>query len=315
MDVIPALNFGATAKIGVWLFFVLSAYLLAGRLVGELEDSTVRGRVILAYAVRRVLRIMPAYFVFLFGATALGYFRMDEALRHAFLMEGRDHLWTIPVEMAFYALLPIIALILSRCSPRQRPWLTVVVVIAASSAYAVLASQAIQANSMQFPAYALFFAFGILVAQSRMGLSNNAALGIALASMAAIVLLAPRSMESFVNISVQEALGWSWAIGLGWAAILYALTRSSPLQYLFRNSALRFYGRISFSLYLTHFYLINAVAANMMLPGIVKGAVTLVLATVVATGMYLAVEVPGLRLGGRLARAIMRSGSAIAPRT
>ncbi|MDP1866460.1 MAG: hypothetical protein Q8L13_08985, partial [Bradyrhizobium sp.] len=159
------------------------------------------------------------------------------------------------------------------------------------------------------------FAFGILVAQSRMGLSNNAALGIALASMAAIVLLAPRSMESFVNISVQEALGWSWAIGLGWAAILYALTRSSPLQYLFRNSALRFYGRISFSLYLTHFYLINAVAANMMLPGIVKGAVTLVLATVVATGMYLAVEVPGLRLGGRLARAIMRSGSAIAPRT
>lgn len=313
IDVVPMLNMSATAKIGVWLFFVLSAYLLAGKLVRELAGARGATRAIAAYSVRRLLRILPAYFVFLFAATALGSFDPGEALWHALLIEGRDHLWTIPVEMTFYALLPIVALTLSRRPPCERIWLATAVLIAATAAYAMRAPQAIPTNSIQFPAYALFFAIGILLSQGRSTLSDSVATATAVVAMIVIPLLTPRFIAFLDGSSVSDALVWSWAIGVVWGVILYALNVSCACQRLFSIPILRFYGRISFSLYLTHYYLVAAVAANVALPSIMKGAIALALATIIATGLYLAVEVPALKIGAKVARKIARRDDAIAP--
>jgi peptidoglycan/LPS O-acetylase OafA/YrhL len=104
----------------------------------------------------------------------------------------------------------------------------------------------------------------------------------------------------------MDAFVWSWAIGLAWCGILYALMTADVPRRVFASPILRYYGRISFSLYLIHFYLIGSIAAYAGLPNIVRGVVALVLATIVATGLHLAVEVPGLRLGAALARRIAR---------
>ena len=313
IDIVPGLDLRATGKIGVWLFFVLSAYLLARKLVPDLAATTGATRVVATYVVKRLFRILPAYFVFLFGATALGFFRPGEALLHALLIEGRDHLWTIPVEMTFYAFLPIVALALAHCSPYWRLWVSVALLVGAASIYLVLGPQAIRANSIQFPGYALFFAFGILVSQCRIGPSKPAAFGIAVAATIVIPLLAPRSMAFFQGSTVSDAFVWSWAIGVAWCAMLYALMTSDAYRHLFNIRILRFYGRISFSLYLIHAYLVSAVAANAALPNIVRGVAALVLATIVASALYLAVEVPGLNIGAMLARRIARNDDEITP--
>lgn len=100
-------------KIGVWLFFVLSAFLLTSKF----ERSGFSMYSIGSYAVGRALRIIP-----LFSIVALLYYLLGTAgittttdLKDAILFRnGFAHLWTIPVEFKFYVFLPVIAFILIR---------------------------------------------------------------------------------------------------------------------------------------------------------------------------------------------------------
>jgi peptidoglycan/LPS O-acetylase OafA/YrhL len=175
----------------------------------------------------------------------------------------------------------------------------------------LLAPQEIRANSIQFPVYALFFALGILASQCRIGPGRLAAFGMALAATIIVPLSAPRSVAFFQGSTVPDAFTWSWVTGVAWCAMLCSLTASDIYRRLFGIRFLRLYGRISFSVYLTHYYLVDAVAANADLPHIVRGVVALALTTTVATGLYLTIEVPGLRLGAALARRIVRSNDAV----
>lgn len=91
-------------RFGVWLFFVLSAFLLTNHLL--LERLT--GARLIDYAVGRVLRIMPLYLLAIvvywwLGTTGIHTWR--DVFRAATLSAGYAHLWTIPVEMKFYVLL------------------------------------------------------------------------------------------------------------------------------------------------------------------------------------------------------------------
>ena len=56
--------------LGVGLFFVLSSYLITSILVRELDNT---GRIdVPAFWMRRILRIWPLYFAFVFGSALLG---------------------------------------------------------------------------------------------------------------------------------------------------------------------------------------------------------------------------------------------------
>ncbi len=97
-------------KIGVWLFFVLSAFLLTRQLLSRpFSFST-----LVDYALSRILRIFPAYVVAVFLYYTLGGLGINshQDLASALLLQkGFGHLWTIPVEMKFYVVLPIICLL------------------------------------------------------------------------------------------------------------------------------------------------------------------------------------------------------------
>lgn len=96
-----------SSKTGVWLFFVLSAFLLTLRLQH-------RGFGILSlcdYALGRCLRILP-----LFVLACLLYFWVGHGIRDAGQLwaaitfrQGYIHLWTIPAEFKFYLILPPLA--------------------------------------------------------------------------------------------------------------------------------------------------------------------------------------------------------------
>lgn len=95
-------------KVGVWLFFVLSAFLLTSKF----ERSGFGAISVLSYAVSRFIRIIPVFSVvvilyYVFGTAGINsHADLKSALT---LRQGFGHLWTIPVEFKFYLFLPLFA--------------------------------------------------------------------------------------------------------------------------------------------------------------------------------------------------------------
>ncbi|MEW6602946.1 MAG: acyltransferase [Nitrospirota bacterium] len=104
---------------GVFLFFALSSFLLTFPFYSK-ESPLYDYKVWLHYFLRRFLRIYPAYFVILVilwlytrgGHEFYGYkFNTSEVLNHLLLLNGYDVFWTMPVELKFYLLLPLLVIL------------------------------------------------------------------------------------------------------------------------------------------------------------------------------------------------------------
>lgn len=135
--------------IGVDLFFVLSGYLIGGQLLAPLasERSIKLGR----FFARRVLRIMPAYFVILAVYFLLPSWREYPNMAQPlwkFLLSVQNialhggsafsHAWSLAVEDQFYLCLPFILLIVNRW-PRAALIIPCVIVFGGLALRAVLA--------------------------------------------------------------------------------------------------------------------------------------------------------------------------------
>ena len=111
---------------GVHLFFVLSGYLLGGKLLEKLSSGN-KWRVSLNYLKHRFLRVYPGYFVCLCVFILLRYFsgtNPPDALNilsriglYFNYLDMSDFfainaaLWTLAVEIQFYLVLPVVALL------------------------------------------------------------------------------------------------------------------------------------------------------------------------------------------------------------
>ena len=113
----PAFSFSGAGRYGVFLFFVLSAFLLTRQF---LESRLNRNEIVpfvRHYFLRRFLRIFPLFIAALFCYYLLhklgwGIYKIDEAmlLKSIFLLDAVGVFWTIPVEFQYYFILPLVAL-------------------------------------------------------------------------------------------------------------------------------------------------------------------------------------------------------------
>ncbi len=291
--------------LGVHLFFVLSGFLITTLLLREEERN---GRVSVGnFYIRRVFRIVPAYYVAL-GATvaylvAVGQTASAGVFRSlgyyaTFLPEFAPatyfgHSWTLGIEQKFYLVWPLIGFLLLRRFGRK-----------AGLRLAVLV--ALAAASLVFPD--LLIHYVVIALGAGLAILMNSARGFRLIRVLLVRWVAATMLG--VLVTVQLLAGWLSAAlgsqvpviflyGLAAALALPGLCAATATTRVLSCAPLRWLGERSYSIYLVQF-LANIVVSSVLLMsgfGLVKAVLVAVVASVIADVIYRAVEAPAIALG------------------
>ncbi len=311
----------AGGYIGVDVFFVISGFLITGLLMRELDS---RGRVdVRRFYVRRIRRLLPAASLaigvtFLLSAmvippldlprvagdgiasalsvanirfaVAAGDYFSAEAAASPFL-----HYWSLSVEEQFYLVWPallIVALALFR-GPRGVALAVAAVAVISFGLAVVLTDVAVNWAFFSLPTRAWQLALGGLLAIAALrGLRAGRFLGV-LVVVGWLGLVAV--LVAGVAFDAQLAYPGLWALAptVGAVAIILAGDHRFGPGLVLRTAPMRFFGRISYSLYLWHWPLLvlPAIAVGSELPLEVRAGLVL-LAVLIATASTLIVEEP-----------------------
>ena len=293
--------------LGLICFFVLSGFLLYR---GLLRRPDLR-----RYAVRRIARIVPAYYVSIAGClllyTALD---MDELIPPTdslpfFLAFGQNYsgetlmqinpvTWTLCVEAAFYVALPLIALV--RSSSRRVTLL--LALIGATLAWNAVAhgSGWADVGEKTLPAYAGHFALGMLVAlwvESRRERLAAGATGLLTAAGALVVVASGWWYETPALMPDARAIVLKLPAALGFALLVAALAAGrGPAVRGLSARPIVWAGVVSYGVYLWHLPLIIIGNELALLPEAVAPRLALVGGAALAAGWasWILVERPAL---------------------
>lgn len=317
---LPMLN----GWMGVDLFFVLSGYLVGTNVLRAVVD---RGEGLGRYLLRRVLRIVPAYYavLLLVASGALPFFPPPSrglALSVGYhLVFLQDYLpsnivvafWSLGVEEKFYLLVPGVVWALARLPPR------VAVAVAAGASllpalgrwWTLSAHPEITTYAGCFPALRSPFhlatdgmAVGLAAALAvRAGFTLGRRARDALFGLGALVVVGLGAQPFLLDaVSFARVVPLFWVLAWAFGAMIYASVQgptfaSRPLGTAFARTT----GRLSYALYLVHMVFLGlawsiAGAAGFVPFALVFGA----LSTAAALVLHYAVERPFLALRDRL---------------
>ena len=310
----------ARLDVGVPIFFLLSGFLLYrpfARARAERRQPSVRN-----YAWRRVLRIFPGYWVALVvavlalglsGALAPRYLLLLQSYSKDTVAGGLPQAWTLCVEVAFYAFLPLWAALVRRTNAPELPALALL--FAVSLAYKLVVLGAVVGDHVgavdpwiiALPAYWDMFAMGMALAvvSTRRAIPGHPAMWW-LAAAALFVLsakgagLAHPSVEGFTHTQVMVR-HYLYA-GIAFCVLAAGLTGPRPLE----AAPLRALGRISYGIYLYHLTVLGllgkwdlAQLEDHVHPYILWSAFGIAGTLVLAAASWFAVERPALSLRRR----------------
>ena len=347
----PLKPYTGRLEVGVSIFFVISGFLLYRPFVRARLDDEPPPRTG-AYAWRRFLRIVPGYWVALtVVALWLGvpdvftpsgiptFYGFAQSYSSDTLLGGIGQAWSLCVEVAFYAFLPLWALVMRRVgrrSDRRRAFVQelggLLLLVLASIAYKVWALEQAPASSLRSPPYMLSlpgyldqFAIGMLLAVLSVWYAGRSALppalgvirrvpglawvgaGIAFWAVSTQIGLNGGLLQSLTTRTFFErhALYAVVALGLVLPAVFAEPRRGVPGRLLSTRIAV-YLGLVSYGVYLYHDAVVRQVTDSIdpSLSGVgLRFATNLALgiagAVVLASLSYYLVERPALRLKTR----------------
>jgi len=248
--------------LGVNLFFVLSGFLITGILL----DSKPKDDYFRRFYARRILRILPAYYgllaiLFLAGLRPrsfllLSFFYLSNVTPLFGVVQAYPVLWSLAVEEHFYLLWPSVVYKVSKRALQYSA-----VAIACVVPFLRLASYVIGwraglsqytwlvADGLAMGAWLAVYVRDSGTTRKRLAQVSMAALAI---SVLATTLGAPFGIltrQRPLGAAVQESSGNIAFLGLLGITLLIG---TGPLKILVRRPVLRFYGNISYGLYLIH---------------------------------------------------------------
>jgi peptidoglycan/LPS O-acetylase OafA/YrhL len=314
----PSLDFSGLGKAGVYLFFSLSAFLLTWQALDAGGPSIRYPTYWAGYFLRRILRIYPLYFTalvasFVLTTLAIGYApqinSLNDLIAHLLLQKGTSIYWAIPVEFFYYLVIPFVVITLWYA--KQVHFLAPVVTVSAAIVTCSMAWPAAEttANSIQLGPYLVIFLLGSLMAcicaehksnQNKdkshiLSIIGFLALFVVLLTMPAIwrLLIDPHaSNQVFHKSFILYGLLWS-------ICIMAAMRGQSYFVAMFELVPLRFLGRISFSIYLWHYLVIQLVARDLSLPPSLQFLLVITITLPLSWISYRFIERPFITWGHR----------------
>jgi peptidoglycan/LPS O-acetylase OafA/YrhL len=308
------------AALGVYVFFVLSGFLITTLLLREEQKG---GRISLkGFYTRRFFRIIPVYLftILLYGLVLV---RMHDPARSAqfkaalpwlltFMEEFKPHAagnifghaWTLGIEEKFYLFWPLLVIWLLPFRGRKA-----LPLIALGVGVLLLRSP--------FDASYAGLLLGAMVA---IALSAQAGWTI-LRWVARVpdvlpVLLVAFTFAYFNTVSNAHAILFCAATGLLIASLV---VRPGVTRTVLENPMLVFIGKRSYSLYLIHVLVINLVESALgrytALNWFNVVGLSLLIGLAGASLMHVAIEIPCIALGGRLSRRFARAEPVSQPAT
>ncbi len=281
-------------NLGLVCFFVLSGFLLyrgfaRAALGGERRADTRR------YAVRRMARIVPAYYVCLAGCLILfalvGYDAITpqagelpvflvfgQNFSMSTIMQANPVTWTLAVEVAFYIVLPLIGALAFVLGPRriglQAAMLVGLIAVTVRWNHVVIDNGWNDIARKALPAYIGHFALGMLVAlwiehrrlAGRDALGAGATAVLAALGAAIVIGLATVHETAFQMGGTRLVLG-NLPAALGFALIIAAVTagRGRSVGWL-AAPPLAAIGVVSYGIYLWHLPLLLVIRQAGALP-------------------------------------------------
>jgi peptidoglycan/LPS O-acetylase OafA/YrhL len=309
----------------VSLFFVLSGLVLSWKYFQPDQRVEIDGAHYKEYVVNRVVRL---YLPFLVAIVVIYYFlnhRHDDAwplitgfltnenhwMEEALLIRGKHDMynpgWTLEVELAASLLLPFLVLLLRKS--RQLFYLL-------GAVYLVLGPPWVMSQIFHFMLGMTLAYFFPLIARFDVRASRYANLRY-LVYLLAFVLFSIRHITRIFPLS-ETANYWMgllridlfYLTGLGAFILLAYIINSPRLQRGLSVSPLLFLGRISYSVYLVHWFFVDQVMKQLdiYLPGSSHRRLTILAALLLTVGATIfcatvfnvLVERPAIRLGKRL---------------
>ena len=264
--------FSGIGHLGVWLFFVLSGFLLMKPFVVQ-PEKMLQIKQLAHFMQRRIQRIIPMYFFMITGVFLLDL-RIEDAMRHYLLVQGDGHYWSIVQEMYFYILLPVIAIV-AYLLGRGRPILSSLLLLSAATVWSFSHTQsAFSIYAMNLPMQLFFEVFmigtmgtylfhAVFVKQPQLqAFFQRHCHSITLAAGVFLLFLVQLFMRNnafgFQLVAFAQPLV-SAVLCLILILLAVMLPTHSWYNRILANYSLRFIGIIGFSFYLIHPYVVTLV--------------------------------------------------------
>jgi peptidoglycan/LPS O-acetylase OafA/YrhL len=288
---------------GVLIFFALSGYLLYAPFGASMRSG--RPIDIRTYAVRRLLRIAPAYLVASFAISGAWF---PELLADPIGIATTSQspilvVWTLQLEVAFYVLLPLIAYGLGRLDTVSR--VRLLLIGSAISIGTTAMMMAVFHSTLGYvpgpsvstiASYIWAFVPGMVVAElEQRGTFAKPIPVIAVAGGFGLIG-ASSALNAPSYFDVLASIG---------AALLIAFVVSRPTAGGRFDRVFLAAGALSYSVYLWYEAIINAV--DRPTPTWIGGLTAAILTVAIAAVMYVGVERPALRLAHRIRRTMPRA--------
>jgi len=307
-------------RLGVVLFFVLSGFLLYRPFLaaahGERPFPALR-----SYARRRAARLLPAYWFALAGSflvlawldhplrTSVGELPIFLLFGQNYLAETAKHLdppmWSLVVEVSFYAALPLVGFLALRAGPRRSAQLALCGGLALAGLAYTTASIAFAfpwTATATLPIHLTEFASGMAVAVLLHRRTLARRTGFLLIAAGALLVVGDAAWHELTSdTATPQRILRDLPAALGFAMVVAAVA-GAPL----RNRALvaapvRALGTLSYAIYLWHYVAIMYLRAQGWWPDDMARALVLTLALTLPVSVlsWFAVERPALRWAKR----------------
>jgi len=307
----PVLNFAGSGKYGVFLFFVLSAFLLTFPLIGRTTKQFGDAPFWLSYALRRVLRIFPLYIVvllvsYLFSTRYPTPYVIPlsgtELLDHLALQAGKSIYWTVPVEFKYYLALPFVAAGFALLLRGRLGWVLGGVAAVLAALHWLWPAHESRMNTVELIPYLPIFLLGSLAAFVHWKIQQRGGID----SLLGVVSLVPSFWNALPGRDVNPfhfhraflLFGFLWSV-----FVVAYLNGSGVFRWLLATRPLRYIGVVSFSVYLWHLPILVLVGNHLRADPALVALAVIALALLLSGISYLLIERPFIRT--RLARRLI----------